>query len=165
MKEKRTTGMTIVATLDVLFGLLGLLMGALGVASALASARQAIVVEGTMGIAGATAGQQATAEHLLALSLFALVIALVSIVAGVALFFMWRWARTLNLAYALLAVARGLVLFLFPALIMLPNTTPMGIGQRAIGLLMAIIYPVIILLLFARPDWKARFTRASRETA
>jgi hypothetical protein len=160
MKKKRTVGMTVIAALDCFFGFLGFVMASAGILSALAAERKAIVVEGSMGLAGATAPQQAAAANLLGMSLLSLVIATAAIAAGVALFLMWRRARVLNLAYAWLAMAKGVALFAFPVLSRVEGAA-LSLGDRAIGLLLGLIYPVVVILLFARPEWKAAFATAT----
>jgi hypothetical protein len=142
-----------VALLDLLFGCLGILLALLGIAEAMAGSRRAIVIEGAMGIAGITAEQQRLMLHLCATSLLGLAVGLVALLAGIALFRMWRWARAINLTYATLAAARALILFLFPVL-----TAP-SLRTRIAGLVVGILYPIILLLLFQKPAWRAPFAK------
>ena len=77
--------MTLIGVLDLVFGSCGIILALVGILGALAGERQAIVVEGSMGIAGATAPQQALMLNLLGLSLFGFMTSLVAIAAGIAL--------------------------------------------------------------------------------
>jgi len=162
MSKQRTGGMTIIGGLDVLFGSCGIILALGGILGALAGERQAIVVEGSMGIAGATAGQQALMLNLLGMSLLGLLLGLVALVAGIALFRMWRWARAINLTYAALAAARSAMLFLFPALTAARGATAAAtLSERMVGLCLALLYPIILLALFRKPAWKAAFAPSS----
>jgi hypothetical protein len=160
---KRPGGMTFVAVLDVLFGCFGGGLALLGMLAALLGARNAVIVEGAMGIPGVTADQQHLVLEVMAFSLFGLAVGGLAILAGIALFAMWRWARRLNLAYAYLGALRSVIWFLFP--ITTATSAPPQAWMRIASLCLGLAYPTALFILFRKPGWKAAFARSYPTTS
>lgn len=144
MDTKRTTSMTVIGVISIVFGSLGLVGG---VFTTLAGGAIA-----ALGSAGTASGAQ-EAGQVTGLGLGAVVIGVVGIIAAVALLVggigilkVRPWARTLCLGYAGLSVAtKAAALFL--------------LGTGGIGLVIGLIYPgVLLYFFFANEKWKRAFS-------
>jgi hypothetical protein len=134
-KPKRPTGVTVLAILDILGGIVGLAAGALFIGiAALASSNLAAQYPALGGISG-------IASILYALGALALVLGLVSIVVAVGFLGGKGWAWTLGIVVSVISIIISIV------------ETVIGFSSNIIG----IVFSIIIIYYLMRPHVKAYF--------
>ena len=163
MLKERTGGMTVIGVLNLVFGGLGILSALFEVLAALVGIRRSILIEGFMGIPGISGNEETIMLKLLEFALFALAVSTVGVIAGIGIFRMRPWARAASLIYAGLWALNAGVLLLFPVQAPKPdaNASATIIGH-VVGICFGLSYPIILFILFQKPNWKAAF--ATRPT-
>jgi hypothetical protein len=128
------------------------------VLAALAGIRRAILIEGFMGIPGISADERAIMLKMLEFAFFALAVSTVGVVAGIGIFRMAAWARAVSLVYAGLWALNAGILLIFPIQPATPgaNASAAIIGH-VVGICFGLSYPIILFILFQKPNWKAAF--------
>jgi hypothetical protein len=152
--------MTAVASLNIVFGVLVILMGlflALGVIALL-------IEQSRLGVFALPVARSAFAILVLATGI-------IGLVAGIGMFSLHPWARDLSLAFAgLLIVCCALSFFLVPIIASIGTYDLRAIDAfnlvrlalfSAIFLAIPIIYAPILCVAFSRPAWKAAFRKGS----
>lgn len=158
MLKERTGGMTVIGVLNLVFGGLGFISALFEVLAALAGIRRAILTEGFMGIPGISADKETIMLKMLECALFALAVSTVGVIAGIGIFRMRAWARAASLIYAGLWALNAGILLLFPVQAATPdaNASATIIGH-VVGICFGLAYPIILFILFQKPNWKAAF--------
>ena len=152
--------MTAIGILNLVFGGLGIISALFEVLAALAGIRRGILIEGFMGIPGISDDQRAIMLRMLEFGIFALAVSTVGVVAGIGIFRMAAWARAVSLVYAGLWALNAGILFLFPVQPATPDANGSGtIIGRVVGICFGLSYPIILFILFQKPNWKAAFAR------
>ncbi len=140
MPTQRTSGMTAIGILNIIFGSLwciGSLLTVLGggVLAIIGSAAEAE----TAGQAAAVGGAHAL------LGLFSLTIAALLFISGIGVLKVAPWGRNFSLAAATLAIVNSV-------------GKAVLLSAFGVGTIIALVYPVILIALFVNPAWKAVFT-------
>lgn len=163
MLRERTSGMTAIGVLNLVFGGLGIISALFEVLAALAGIRRAILIEGFMGIPGISTDQRAIMLKMLEFALFALAASSVGAVAGIGILRMAAWARVVSLVYAGLWALNAGILLVFPVQAATPEADASGaVIGLVVGICFGLSYPIILFILFQKPNWKAAF--ATRPT-
>jgi hypothetical protein len=158
MSRQRTGGMTTIGVLNIAFGAFSIIFALFGMLAALARIRRAILIEGFMGIPGISANEETLMLKMLEFALFALAVNTVGVVAGIGIFRMAAWARVVSLVYAGLWILYAGILLLFPIQAATPDANASGtIIGRVVGICFGLLYPIILFILFQKPNWKAAF--------
>lgn len=135
-----------IGVLNIVFGAVGLILSALALlgSTMIAALGGALATQGETGpLGGLVAGGGAV---LTVLSLASLAVAGLLVAGGIGILQMQPWGRKLSLAHAWAAVVINVVHLLI------------GGFSGALCQLVALIYPVVLLVLLNQPDWKAAFS-------
>jgi hypothetical protein len=164
MLRERTGGMTAIGVLNLVFGGFGIIFALFGILIALAGIRRGILIEGFMGIPGISADKETIMLKMLEFALFALAVSTVGVVAGIGIFRMAAWARVISLVYAGLWILCTGIFLLFRVQAATPDANASGtIIGRVVGICFDFSYPIILFILFQKPNWKTAF--AARPTS
>ena len=162
MARQRTTGMTAIAVVNILFGGLGIVDGLYLGLGFLAHMYELL----RLGIFEIPIGR-------LAFSLLILATGIIGLVAGIGLLLLRRWARVLSLVYGGLLTSSAIASFI--ALPIIGTLGTHGLGEiDAYGLLRLIIfsaiyvvvpvpYSLILWIMFCKPARKTAFAKDSDE--
>ena len=128
---KRTGGMTAIAVLDVLLGVLAILVSC------------QMLMSGLQG----TAGAHAPAGGAAAFALVRIALGVALIVAGLGMFRMARWTRSLSIGIGVVWVVLNVL-------------EPILLHYPMLQVVMGSIYPIVLIAVFQLPSWKRAFSSA-----
>ena len=158
MERHRTGGMTAIAVLNVIFGGLGILNGLFQLLGSLVLMYELLRL-GVFEIPRAR----------LAFSLLILATGIVGLIAGIGMFALRPWARTLSLVYGgLLIVSSVFSFFTVPIIASIGTYDVRSIGAydlarliifSVIYVVLPVLYSPLLCIVFYRPAWKTTFAK------
>jgi hypothetical protein len=160
VEKQRTGGMTAIAILNIIMGILEILNGLFQFARALTLFYNMLQV-GLFEIPGAE----------LAFSLLLLATGIVGLIAGIGIFGLRPWARTLSLVFGGLLIVSSVASYFIVPIIASIGTYDLGsisgeglarlIIFGAVDVVLPVPYALILFAVFSKPIWKAAFAKGS----